>query len=330
MKILKENIKNKIFYKCYLFFGEENYLKKYYEQKLKKALISDIAEVMNRDTFEGKNVSIETIIDSSETLPFMSEKRLVIVKSSELFQTGRKNDSEKMNEYIYSIPETTCIVFIEDNVDKRSKLYKKIQKEGHIVEFNSPKENELITWIQYNIKKYGNDIQPKTAVYMLRCVGTDMELLSNEMQKLLSYKNNGGFITEVDIDAICTKSLELKIFNMLDAIGNKNAEMAIEIYNNMIMLKEPAIKILAMIIRQFRLLYQSKYLIDEGNSVEIISKRLGQRSFVIKGLLSQVKNFSSELLRQALEDCLETDISIKTGTISGETAIELLIIKYSV
>lgn len=329
MKILKENIKNKDFSKCYLLFGEENYLKKYYEQRLKNTIVSNNMDIMNVSIFEGKSISIEAIINAADTLPFMSEKRLVLIKSSELFQTGRKEDTNKMKDYIIHIPNSTCIVFVEENVEKQNKLYKEIQKEGHIVEFKSPKENELVIWLQKSLKKNNKDIEAKTAIYMLRNVGTDMELLEGEIQKLIAYKNNENIITQTNIDTVCSKSLETKIFDMLDAVGNKNLETALNIYNNMLMLKETPTKILIMITRQFRLLIQVKYLLNEAYNSDAIAKRLNQKPFVVKGLSAQAKNFSQETLIQALEDCLETDISIKTGALSAEIAVELLIIKYS-
>lgn len=328
MKVLKEQIKTKNFEKVYLFCGTENYLKTYYEKQLKKAILTDSIELMNLDIFEGKFVEIEDIINALNTLPFMCEKRLVIIKNSNLFETGRKDDTEKIKNYLSNIPEYTCILFIEDEVDKRNKLYKTVQTKGHIVEFKSPSENELTLWIQKYVKSHKKTIDTKTAIYMLRTVSIDMEMLESEMKKLVSYTSNND-INSKDIDTICSKSLETKIFDMLDAIGNKNTEAALKIYNNMLVYKESPIKILTMIIRQFRLLIQTHFLNSNGYNIDAISKRLEQRSFVIRGLLNQCKNFSSELLMNALEDCLETDISIKTGTISGETGIELLIIKYS-
>lgn len=328
MKVLKENIKNKNFAKCYLLFGEENYLKKYYEHKLKNAIVSDNMDMMNTNVFEGKSISIDTIINASNTLPFMCEKRLVLIKFSELFQNGRKEDSDKMKGYLADIPNSTCIIFIEENVDKRNKLYKTIQKEGYIAELKSPKESDLIVWIQKTFKKYNIDIETKIAIYMLRNVGTDMDLLEGEIQKLIAYKNNENIINQTDIDIVCTKSLETKIFDMLDAIGNKNLSIALNIYNNMIMSKEAPIKILIMIIRQFRLLIQVKYLLSKSYNNDYIAQRLNQNPFVVKGFLAQVKNFPQEILNQAFEDCLETDISIKTGLLSADIAVELLIIKY--
>lgn len=327
MKILKEDLKSKNFKRIYLLFGNENYLKRYYENEFKKNVVADGTEMINTNIFEGKSISPDSIIDASNTFPFMSDKRLVIVKHSELFQTGRKDDSNKIKDYISNMPESTCIVFIENEIDKRGKLYKEVHLKGYDVELKSPKENELVSWIQNKFKKENKYISSKVAMYMLKTVGTDMDLLTTETEKLISYSQSD--ISEMDIDEICSKSLETKIFTMLDAIGNKNCQKALNIYKNMVALKESPIKILTMIVRQFRLILQIKFLDEKKCTYDLMAQRLGIRNFTVKGFVEQSKNFSYQLLLKAMEDCLETDIAIKTGEISAETAVEILISKYS-
>lgn len=329
MKELKKQIKARDFKKCYLFFGDESYLKTYYEGELKKNIINEGLEMMNLDIFEDKPINIDDIINSASTLPFMSEKRLIIIKNSELFKSGKKADSEKMVSYIEKIPESTCLLFIEAEIDKRSRLYKAVQNYGYAVEFKSPRESELIKWLQNIFNQNGKQLEQSTLQYLLKTVGTDMELLKTESQKLISYKLD-DYITIEDIDNICTKSTEAKIFDMLDAMGNKKPDIALEILSSMFMMKEAPIKILTLIIRQFRLIFQTKFLSLNSYDLSSIATRLNQRPFIIKGILAQSQNYSLETLKQALEDCLETDISIKSGSISGQTGIELLIIKYSV
>lgn len=329
MKQLKEQIKSGNFQTCYLFYGNENYLKKYYMEQMKQAIIPVGMEMMNLDVLEGKQVSSGQIIDAAETLPFMTDKRLIVIKESELFQSGRKDETEKTAAFLSKLPETTCLIFIESQIDKRNKLYKQMDKFGRIVEFATPKESELAVWLQKGFKKYHKQISPKTAAYMIRTVGSTMEALVEELQKLIAYKNHETEITEDDIDAICTKSLETKIFDLVAAIGNKNSSKSLEIYGNLMLLKESPIMVLTMITRQFRLILESKILRGMGVDTEGIAKRMGQRSFVIRECLKQGGNFSESLLKQAMKECLETDIAIKTGKMDGTLAVEILIIKYS-
>lgn len=329
MKQLKNDIKNKCFKNVYLFYGEENYLKKHYEDKMISNIIPKGAEMMNLDIYDGKNISVDKIIDASSTAPFMNEYRLIIAKASELFTFGRKNDTEKMAMYISDISDTTIIIFSENKVDKRNKLYKEISKLGYCAEFKTPSEKELSDWIIEIFKKSRKNISLKNALYMLKTIGSDMEIILNETNKLIDYKKNSNEINETDIENICTKSLENKIFDLVDSIGNKKSKKALDIYSNLILYKESPIMILSMIARQFKIILQSKYLLKKGLSSDEIAKKLEQRSFVIKECLKQSSNFKYNELLNAFNDCLEYDLKIKTGKISDKLGVEMLIIKYS-
>lgn len=116
MNILKQNLKSHNFMKCYLFYGNEQYLKNYYEKKLKNAILTSNPE-MNFDIFEGKDIDVDSIINSADTLPFLSDKRIVVIKESELFQNGKNNDTEKIKQYLNDMPQSTCILFIENEID---------------------------------------------------------------------------------------------------------------------------------------------------------------------------------------------------------------------
>ena len=329
MKELKEHIKSKMFSKCYLLYGDESFLKKTYEKRIKNAIIPEEAEAMNYNYLEGKGVEVSKVIDYAETLPFLNDKRLVFIKDSGLFQSGKNNDSEKLSEFIESIPESTCIVFSEDSVDKRGKLYKAVNKYGYAVEFKTPQEKELVNWIARDLNKNGIKVSSSVAVYFIRTVGADMEAISSELEKLAAYKEFNGQLTNEDVDAVCIKSLETKIFDLVGAIGNKKPEVALTIYNNLIMLKESPLMVLAMISRQLRLILQCKSLSSEGKTNGEIAQILGIRDFVVRECLIQGKNFNEAMLKNAIANCLETDINIKTGKVNQETGVELLIILFA-
>lgn len=284
---------------------------------------------MNMSVFEGKTINSSQIIDSVEILPFMAEKRLTIVKNSELFTAGRKNDTELMYDYISNIPSTSCIIFVEDIVDKRNKLFKLMNSKKLAVEFSSLKENDLLTWIKKEFNKHNKRIDSKTGIYLLRIVGTSMEDLINEIGKLLDYSEERTNISTQDIDNICTKSLDAHIFELVKAMGYKKIDKALEIYSNLILLKEPPIKILTMLTRQIRLILQVKNLYEQGSSPKEIALNIKQPFFVVNDCIKQAQLFSENKLIAAFEDCLETDIAGKTGKMDAKLAVELLLIKNS-
>lgn len=328
MQKITDDIKNKNFQKIYLLFGEENYLKNKIFNSLKKALISETAEIMNLDIFNEKKPETKKISDACETLPFMNDLRVVIVKDSELFVQGSKDESEKMAEYIKNVPPTTVLIFVEEKVDKRGKLYKEVSKLGHCAEFKQLSEKELLNEVRKIAKEKKLVMKDSVILYFIRSVNNGMEAIIAEIEKLSNYILEGE-VSEKDIDDICTKSLEVKIFDMVDAIGNKKAKIALDIYNNMVLMKESPIMILAMISRQFRIIFQSKYLAEKGMYKSDIAKKINQREFVVSECLKQSKNFKKKTLLQALDDCLECDINIKTGKIQDKLGVEMIILKYS-
>ncbi|NDO45714.1 DNA polymerase III subunit delta [Clostridium sp. MD294] len=329
MKELEKRLKQNNISSCYLFYGTEQYLKTQYTNLLKKTVLEPSAEIMNLDIFEGNKQDISAILDSADTLPFLSEKRLVIVKESELFQTGRKNDTEKMSDYIKTIPDTTCIVFIENAADKRGKLYKTISKYGYIAEMNGLSEKELLYWIIRECKRNKFQIETKIASYLLYVVGGEMIQLEKEIKKLGAFLPENSQATSYDIDIICIKSLETKIFDLLNAMINGQSKQAITIYHNLLLMKESPLMILAMIIRQFRMILQCKILLEQVKVQSQIAEKMGLRDFMVKQYVQQSKYFNIEELRQALEFCLQVDINIKTGKWNSELAVELLLLQYS-
>ncbi len=327
MQKIKDDIKNRNFKNVYLLFGDEDYLKNDIENKLKKAIISPDSEMMNFDLFQESNVDVQKIKDACETFPFMSDFRMIIVRESELFTTGKKYETEKMAEYIKNISKTTVIIFTEKKVDKRNKLFKVVSDVGYCAECKNLSEKDMITWIGKLACKKGLSMSSDVIRYFVRSTGSNMNLAVTEMQKLSDYIEKGQVSTE-DIDNICTKPLEVKIFDMVAAIGNKDVKSALDIYNNMIFMKESPLMILSMIARQFRLILQSKYLQEKGFYKTDIAKEIGQREFVVSNCLSQGRNFKKTTLMKALEDCLQCDVDIKTGKIQDVIGVETLILKY--
>lgn len=301
-----------------------------YTERLKNALLSKEEEMMNYTFFSEKGAVISTIIDGAETLPFLAERRFIVIKESGLFAAGRKDDSERMSEYVANIPKSSCLLFIEETIDKRGKLYKAIVKQGYVVEMKSLSDKELSRFLIGESKKSGLVLGEAVADYFCRTVGGSMDGMLLELAKLCAYKGNEGSIAKEDIDNICSKSLELRIFDLVDAMGGKNPQLALDIYRNLIQRKESPIMVLAMLTRQFRMIYQCKVLAELGMSQGEISAQTGLRDFMVRGSLKQGSQFKAETLKLALEKCLQTDTDIKTGRMNGELAVEMILLEYSI
>ena len=329
MKILKEHIKKSEYKNVYLFFGEESYLIKAYENIMKENIIDKGMEMMNLDIVESKDIEVNRIIDMADTSPFMSEKRLIIVRNSGLFVSGKKDETEKMSKYLDKLVDSTIIIFTESEIDKRSKLYKKVGERGYVCEFKSPTEREMAEWIGKLFKKEGILISNNITTAILGIVDNDMENIESEVKKLILYKMNEKEVTLDDVQTICTRSVESKIFDLVDAVGNKDSKVALNIFSNLIMMKQSPIMVISMLARQFRLLLECLELKERGVSDSEIAHKMGQKSFIVRKISKQCANFTKSKLIDALKDCLNSDTVIKTGKMSDTLAVEVLIIKYS-
>ncbi len=330
MKTLKKNWKNHEFGRCYLFYGAETYLIREYEAALTKAILPEGAEMMNHDIFEEKRATAAAIMDAAETLPFLNEKRLVTVRNSEFFQKGgRKEEGEKLKAFLADLPETVCLLFIEEKAEKTNGLYKAVAKYGQAVEFKKPTEKDLGTWIKKRCKENGMEMSEGVLNLFLQTVDHDMENIDGELQKLMAYKGEEKEIKAEDIRAVCTVSLEARVFDLVRAVAEKRPEKAVQIYRTLLSMKESPYMVLSLITRQFRLILETMLLSQSGMTNDAIGARLEIRDFAVKEYLRQSKRFSAEGWKHAVRDCLQVDLDIKSGKAAEETAVELLIMKYS-
>ena len=249
MKNLNEDIKTGNFRPVYLLYGEESYLKKQYKDKLTKAIFPD-GDTMNYSYFEGKGIAVTELIDLGETMPFFAERRLIVVENSGFF----KSATPELADYMKVMPDTTCFIFVENEVDKRGKLFKAVKDKGCVVEMGRQDEKTLLLWIAGNMKREGKLIKESTARYLVTKTGADMENLEKEMEKLFSYTLGNAEITMQDVDDICTTQITNKIFEMVEAVAEKQQKKALDYYYDLLALKEPPMRILYLLTRQFKLL----------------------------------------------------------------------------
>ena len=264
-----------------------------------------------------------------QTMPFMSDYRLILIKNSGLFAIGRKDDTALLASYANDMPKNAVIIFNEEKIDKRNSFYKIVDKKGMCVDFKLPSENELVDFLVKRAKKRKVIVSSSSCVYFLRCILGNMDTIVSEIDKLIDYCMEKGEIKNNDIDAVCTKSLESKIFYLTEQIGNRNLSNALYAYENLILNKEQPLMILAMIARQFRYILQLKELSEKGFNADMAASALGIRRFQAVEFLKQSSSFEYNTLIKALKDCLECDVKIKTGKLSDKTGVESLIIKYS-
>lgn len=321
MRQINEDIKQQNFRQFYLLYGQERYLRRQYRDKLQKALCEE-GDTMNTHFFEGKGISVGEIIDLAETMPFFSDRRVIFITDSGLFKSG----GEKMAEYLSNPSETGFFIFTENEVDKRSKLYKAVQSKGYAAEFAEQDENTLKRWVAGILGKEKLKVTENTVQLFLSKTGTDMENIQMELEKLICYCMGRDVVTEADVEVVCTVRVSNHIFDMINAIAARQQSRALELYYDLLALKEPPMRILFLIARQCNMLLQAKELSAKGFDNRAIASKIGVPPFVAGKYLGQAAKFKSAALRSAVEKCVDAEEAVKTGRMNDKMSVEILIL----
>ncbi|MBQ5953708.1 MAG: DNA polymerase III subunit delta [Lachnospiraceae bacterium] len=318
MKKIKSDIELGAFEPVYLIYGPEAYSRKQLKAALRQAVCGD--ETMNYTYREGRDVVTSEIREIAETLPFFAEKRLIVLENSGLLKKG----GEEMAAYIPEIPETTIIVFVEEEIDKRSKLYKAIEKCGYVSECARRTEAELEKFALTFFARRGQRITGEAMALFLERGGEDMEHLLTEMEKLSAYAHGRDIFPE-DVKAITSVTAQNRVFEMLDAMLRKKPKIALELYADLKALREPPMRILYLMTQQVNRLLQIKEMDRAGARSDAMAQATGLRPFAVRKYLQQAQLFTEAELRGKLERLSELDFAVKSGTLSDSMAVELVL-----
>ena len=322
MKELLDDIKKNRFMPVYLLYGPEDYLRKSYARQLREALIPP-DDMMNFTLFHGDETDPEEVIDMGMTEPFLTQRRVVLLEDTGFFRSA----CDRLADFFGHIPDTLIVICSEESVDKRSRLYKTAAKNGRVVEFARQKEDRLVSWVISGMRSYGKEISPADARLFVNRVGPEMGLLKNEIDKLISYTGSRPAVTGADIETITVVRLEDRIFEMISAIADRKQQRALDLFYDLLMLKESPVKILVLLGRYYNQLRKAKELAGRNLPAKEISSQTGIPPFTLKNALRIAETYSVADLARALEDIVQTDEAIKTGRITDRLALELLIIR---
>ncbi len=337
--VLEELKKNKLG-QLYLFHGIEHYLMENTLQVIKEKIIPAGFETLNYQTIDGRETSYNEIRNACETMPLMSEKRIVVIKDFEALYSKKgsigENEENKLLKYLENLPETTHLFFLAmDSIDKRKKIVKKIGKCGKSIEFSKLMGKDLYKWIEKTFRKFNKTIKGEEIEILIDTIGyrdknsvKNLKDIENEIIKIANYAGSRDEVTAEDIQLLAQKTIENNVFSMVEALGTKDGGKALMYLHEMLLDGEAEIKILHMITRQFRLLFKVKLLENQGYTSVAIAPKLGMQQFIVKRLLKQSLSFNAKALQKAMEECLRTDRDIKKGRINPRLGIEILISKF--
>lgn len=326
MKEIRRQIKDKNFYNVYLLTGDEEYLLSQAKNLLKNAMVREEDE-MNFTLLENARIDFQMLNEEAQTFPFFNEKRVIILDRTGVIKTGK----DVFLDILKTIPETTCIIICETEVDKRTKTYKWIKKNQYVREFLKKNQSEktLVRWIAAILARDKKQIRESDARYFLERVGNDMYQISNELAKLISYAGERPEITREDIESIVSGEVHNKIFDLVSFIAGGEKKKALRCYDDLLILREPSMRILFLIIRQYRILLLIRNMRAANKTDAQIAKEAGIPSFAVRRNESQLKSYTLRDIEFCIAECVQIEEEIKTGRISDQIGVELLIVGLS-
>ncbi len=304
-----------------------------------KATIGDAAALLTNTTvLDGRRVSIEQLKNAAETVPFLADKRLVIVEGllsrfESNGRAGRKKPKKTVAEgewrvfsnVVKQLPEFTELVIIDGRINNRNPLLAELVKITQVRSFPRLKESQLKQWINRRVDKSGGTIAPPAVNALVRFVGNDLWLMFNEVAKLVLYAE-GRRIEEDDVKAVVSNAQDASVFTLVDAIVESRTRIAQELLQNLLRQGAAPTQLLAMISRQVRIVFQIKELRSLKKTRGEIQTRLGLTSdFVLRKAWEQADKYTPSRLKEVYHRLLETDIAIKTGKYEGDLALDVLI-----
>ncbi len=317
----------------YLFVGEEEYLMNEAIDVLKVKYIESSLETLNYSIIDGKEASLDMVINACETLPFMSSKKIVLLRDiTALLDKEPSGAEDVLYKYLDNLGSYLLLIVIGNDVKKTTKLYKYFNKSNKAVEFSNLKGKDLNTWIEKILKKNNRSMNfaninyfTQQTAYSSRNTNLTLYDLENELLKLINYTKSSE-ISKEDINTVLIKSIDTNIFDLLAAINRGDSHSSLVIFNDMYMQNEPIQKILVMITRQIRLMLGYKLYRNKGYGEGEIQDKLGIKSFEYSKISSQSKAFTIKQLENTLNKILSLDKQIKTTSTDEKVLMEMLLI----
>lgn len=318
----------------YVFHGEDAFSRGEEIARLRARMGDPDMAALNTSILDGRTLTWEDLCANCDSVPFLFERRLVIVHGL-LERLTRRGQSaadadmlDRLVAYLPDLPDSTRLVLVEQKqlpANHPVVALARSHDSGHERSFAVPTGGDLTRWVRERVRQGGGEIDASGAKALCAFVGDDLYQLHHEIEKLLAYTDCRRAIGEDDIRAITPQARQANIFNLVDALGQRNGPQAIRVYHDLLVTDEHPLGILGMIVRQFRLLIQVKELAPHTPTAQAIARVLGQSPYSIKKILAQSHNYSMEQLRVVYQRLLETDLAIKTGELEATLALDTLI-----
>jgi len=292
----------------------------------------------NTTTLDGQQVKLDQLKTVCETVPFLAERRLVIINGLlERFEpkvkssrqktpiTNQQNEYKSLADYIGRLPDSTVLVLVDGRIRSNNPLLRELSTKAEVKSFPLLRDTSLRQWIQRRVTEEGGSISPGAANLLAKFVGSNLWIMANEINKLVLFAS-GRRIEEEDVRMVVSHAEQANVFAMIDAILEFKAGVAEHLLQQLLERGAVPAYLLVMVSRQAQMIVRAKELKNQGKPGIEIQNKLGLTSgFALRKTLEQADKYSLERLKEAYHKLLEADLSIKTGKYPGELALNILI-----
>ncbi|MGG3670392.1 DNA polymerase III subunit delta [Bacillus cereus] len=332
MSDIHKKIKKKQFAPLYLLYGTEAY----FINETIKLITTEALEEEDREfnvvTYDLEEAYLEDVVEDARTLPFFGDRKVILIKSP-LFLTAQKEKLEQnikiLEEYIGEPSPFSILVFVApyEKLDERKKITKLLKKTADVVEANAMQVQDVQKWVVSRAEEAHVYIDNTAVSLLLELVGSNVTMLAKEMDKLTLYVGMGGEITSKLVTELVPKSVEQNVFALTEKVVKKDIAGAMQILDGLFTQQEEPIKLLALLVSQFRLLNQVKELQQRGYGQNQIASHIGVHPYRVKLAMNQTKFFSFEELKRVILELAEADYNMKTGKMDKKLVLEFFLMR---
>lgn len=331
-KALRAHLKEKAYLPCYLFVGEEAYLKRLYAGKIADAAVQPAFSSFNVEHFDGKGLDLRDVFDHAAILPMMDEKRVIVVDDYKLDPLSQR-DEGLLREGLDALPDTTILIFTQELNPVSKKTGKKVRdlfsKYGAVCELEKRRGQELYRPLIASAQKQGCALSSAMAQYLVACVGDDFHVLIQELSKVCAYAQ--GEITKAHIDAVATKTLDAKVYALSRALLQNDFDKAYAVLDTLMQMRVEPYYILGALCGAYLDLYRAKTAMTCAGSLQPVLSAYSYkgREFALQNASRDAARLSTPQLRKSLEALLNADRKLKSTGESGTLILEQLLVQLS-
>ncbi len=326
----------------YILWGQDDFSLSQSLEEIKRGIGDQELLSANTTILDGQQATSDQLRAVTETMPFLSEKRLVIVRGllgrfepktksgggkKAASRTNQQNERKSLVAGINGIPDSTILVLVDGKIGSNNPLFKALSAKATVKTFPLLRNTELRKWIQKRVREESASISPQAVGSLARLVGSNLWIMSSEIEKLILF-TSGRSIEEEDVDRVVSYTREVSVFAMVDAILESKARLAEQALHQLLERGAAPAYLLVMLSRQARMIVRAKELKRQRKPETEIQNRLGLPSeYALRKTLEQANRYPLERLKELYHKLLETDLSIKTGKYDGELALSMLIVE---